>query len=368
MRIGIDAKWFYEGPPSGKVVVRNLIEHFIQLNTKNQIYLFLNKKHKNEEFPFINASVNIVYVWSGINLLSNVFILKYKAEKLKLDIVLFQNFPSYSKKFESIAFIHDALYLSYPQYYTFKERAYFYPLKYLARKSSLIITISEAEKKRLLKQGFSLSDNIKVAYHGINKAFKPKEDFKRAALESTKIEHKLPNEFLLYVGRLNVRKNIKNLLIAFEKIENKEIPLVIVGKMDHKMFDINSFIKQLKLEKRVIILNYVSNKHLPAIYAMATVFCFPSFAEGFGLPILEAMAARIPVLTSNTSSMPEIAGNSAHLVSPENISEIVEGINLLLSDKKYSNELSIKGYNRSLDFSWDKSAKRILNIIEENSK
>jgi glycosyltransferase involved in cell wall biosynthesis len=363
MKIGIDAKWFYEGPPSGQVVVQNLLEHLIKANKDHKFYLFLNIKHKHRPFPFVDKNVQLVYIWSGINLISNVFVLKRKAIALKLDVVLFQNFPALTKKFHSTALIHDALYITYPEFYTYPERAYFFPLKYLAQKSKLIFTTSNSEKERLVANNFSDAEKIKVVYHGVDQLFKPMNEIDPNTLKKISDKYHLPKHYLLYVGRLNVRKNIKNLLLAIKQIENKEIPLIIVGKNDSKMFDLISFIDENELTKRVLQLGFVPDEDLPLIYAGATLFCFPSFAEGFGLPILEAMATGVPVLTSNTTALPEIASDAAVLVSPNNIQEIANGINKLLSDELYVSQITKKGLDRAREFTWEKSAKTILNYL-----
>jgi glycosyltransferase involved in cell wall biosynthesis len=151
--------------------------------------------------------------------------------------------------------------------------------------------------------------------------------------------------------------------LAIKQIENKEIPLIIVGKNDSKMFDLISFIDENELTKRVLQLGFVPDEDLPLIYAGATLFCFPSFAEGFGLPILEAMATGVPVLTSNTTALPEIASDAAVLVSPNNIQEIANGINKLLSDELYVSQITKKGLDRAREFTWEKSAKTILNYL-----
>lgn len=365
MKIGIDAKWFYDGPPSGKVVVRNLLENLIRVNEDNELFIFLNMKHRQEIFPFVDSKIHLVYIWGGINLLSNIFVLNRKAKILKLDAVLFQNFSAITKKFHSIAFIHDILFLSHPHFFGFKEKLYFFPMKYLSKKSKLIITISNSEKNRLVKYNFSSPENIKVVYHGVDKIFRPKNEIDPNILLTIQNKYNLPEEFILYVGRLNIRKNIKNLLLAFKEIQNKEIPIVIVGKSDHKMFDIDSFITKNALSNRIILLGFVPDEDLPILYASASMFCYLSFAEGFGLPILEAMASGTPVLTSNTTSMPEIASDAAVLVSPSSVKEIENGINLLLQDKQYSNQITEGGLNRAKYFSWEKSAKMILKHITD---
>ena len=121
LKIGIDAKWFFSGPESGKVVVANLVENLIKINKKNRLYIFLDKKYRHADFPFKNENVKTVYIWRGINLISNLFVIPYYAKALGIDVVLFQYFISVSSKFINISFIHDIFFLTKPDYYTFRN-------------------------------------------------------------------------------------------------------------------------------------------------------------------------------------------------------------------------------------------------------
>ena len=207
-KLGIDAKWFFNGPASGKVVVVNLLEQLIKVNKTNQLFIFLDKKFKKIHFPFKDQNIKLIYIWSRINLFSNLFIIPYYAKILGIDVVLFQNFPALFSKCKNVLFIHDVLFLSNPEYYTLRERIYFSPLKYLVPKSSLIFTVSEEEKRRILKYYNINSNSIKVIYHGVNNIFKPIQQFPADLINNVKRLNNLPENYLLYVGRLNIRKNI----------------------------------------------------------------------------------------------------------------------------------------------------------------
>jgi glycosyltransferase involved in cell wall biosynthesis len=144
-------------------------------------------------------------VWAENNLLSNMFILPHYGNKLKLDALVFQNHPCYFSRFKRIAYIHDVLFLSFPEYYSVIERLYFAPLKFLARHSHFICTISNEEKNRLLKYGFSTDDNIDFIHHGVDNIFKPCEQYDPAYLNIIRSKYNLPEKFILFVGRLNIR-------------------------------------------------------------------------------------------------------------------------------------------------------------------
>ena len=151
MRIGIDAKWFFSGPPSGIVVVRNLVQHLLRQNRGHQIHLFLDRKTRNREFPFLSDNLHLHYVWAGNNQLANLFLLPRYARRLHLDSVLFINFSPIGRGFDKISLVLDVIFASNPEFFTFWERLYFFPIKFLTRRADRVCTISESEKSRLVK-------------------------------------------------------------------------------------------------------------------------------------------------------------------------------------------------------------------------
>ncbi|HET9826366.1 MAG TPA: hypothetical protein VFP87_13595, partial [Chitinophagaceae bacterium] len=140
MKIGIDAKWLFRGQISGKVFTENLLPELLALGPDIEWHIFLDKKDKNFAVPFGREKVNVHYVWARFNMLSNLFVLPNYAKALALDAVLFQTFSPHSKSFKSIVFIHDVLFKNYPQYFTWKERLYFKPLKWTIPLADKIIT------------------------------------------------------------------------------------------------------------------------------------------------------------------------------------------------------------------------------------
>lgn len=357
MKIGIDAKWFFDGPPSGRVVVRNIIEALLEVNKEDLFYLFLNKSDKHKTFPFLNNNVKLIYVKNINNALTNVLFLPLYSRKLKLDIILYQNFPSPFSR--SINYIHDVLFLEYPEYYTLKERLYLWPIKFLSKFSNHIITISESEKDRMVKHKISDSKNISVVYHGINKEYEKLHS--KESIDTFRKKYNLPEKFVLYLGRLNSRKNISTLIKALHKLEN--VTLVIAGKEDREIINLKQLILELKLGKRVIFLGHIPDNDITLLYSAANIFCFPSFAEGFGLPPLESMASGTPVIVSNTTSLPEVCSNAALYVDPKNSSELATQINRLITDENLYSKLVILGKERASSFNWTIAAEKINNIF-----
>lgn len=365
MRIGIDAKWYYSGPPSGVNVVRNIVNSLIKENTEHKIFIFLNRKDKilnYEDEIFQNNNVTCVYIPRKINFITNLFFFPIYYYKYELDVILFQNFvPFYNLgSTQAINYIHDFLFLDYPQYFSLKERVIYNFIKSSIKRTNHIITISDSEKKRIIKHSKKPSDSISFVYHGVDEKF-----YERNVEEKHNIitKYQLPPKYVLYVGRINIRKNIKTLLSSFSQIYNKDIALVIVGKEENNDVDFQETLYRLNIEKRVFVLGHIPDEDLGVIFSAAKIFVFPSFAEGFGLPPLEAMKSGVPSIVSNINSLNEVCGDCVLYFNPNNVDELKENINLLLENNLLYNNLKQKGLKRAEKFVWDNSAKELLKII-----
>lgn len=363
MKIGIDAKWYFTGNPSGKIVVRNLLEELLKIDNDDYFYIYLDRKDKNLLFPYKSDKIKIVYIWAGVNALSNIFIIPLISWKNKLDVVLFQYFTPFFSNFRKIAYIHDCKFRSNPEYYTFAERLYFFPLRILLKWSDLIVTVSETERRRI-EQYYKVNTNlVKVIYNGVSNKFKPISQFSKDFIEKIKKENELPDNYILYVGRLNIIKNISGLIKAIYFLQNKEISLIVVGEKDWKFKKVGKLIYSLKLEERIKFLGFKEDKELACIYALSTVFCFPSFAESFGMPAVEAMAAGVPVVVSDIPSIQEVCGNAGIYCNPNNPKDIAEKIDFLLSNENIRKEKIALGYKTSEKYKWENSARRILDMF-----
>lgn len=360
MKLGIDAKWFYNGPPSGRVVVRNLVKNIISINDYDQLHLFFNKCDKEKIFPYYNKQIHCHYIWCKNNLISNVLVLPIYSFNLKLDVVIFQNFSPFFSSFKRISYIHDIIYMSNPEFFTTAEQLYFSPIKYLARRAHRICTISENEKRRLINYRFGAAEKIDVIYHGISDEFKPKELHDNESLKAITLKYKLPEKYLLYVGRLNIRKNIVNLIKSVPMLKNKEIPLFLAGQYDWKTFNAGELAYRLGVKNRIVFTEFVENRHLPALYALSTIFCFVSYEEGFGLPVLEAMASGVPVIASSTSSIPEVCGGAGNYIDPHDPKSIARMIDTLLINKELYTKKKAMGLRRASLFKWEYSAEKII--------
>ena len=363
MRIGIDAKWFFHGNPSGRVVLQNILKYLINISHDHELYIFLKYNEKALFFPFVNPRVHLVYVWGKNNQLSNIFVLPKHIKRNKLDVMLFFSYAPFFSSVKKIVFIFDVIFKSNPEYFTIKEKIYFFPIKFLAANADHILTISNSEKERLMKYRFGRKNQIDVIYLGVDQKFKPLANHKSVDIERIIIKYQLPEKFLLYVGRLNIRKNIPNLLKAIPLLKDKSIKLVLGGKCDRKIFNVNEILNELNITDRVIQLGYIDDDDLPILYSLASIFCYISFDEGFGLPPLESLASGVPVVISNVGSLPEICGKAGIYCNPFDSKDVANKIDTLLEDKNVYLEKMRLGLNISSQFNWEKSAKDILNIM-----
>ena len=231
------------------------------------------------------------------------------------------------------------------------------------RRADRLIAISEFTKREIVRLFPQYEGKISVALGAVSPGFVPIDD--NVLLENVRSKHHLPERFILFVGTLEPRKNISGLLRAYSSIR-AQIPhrLVVVGGRGWKYSDVFDLIQKLDLSDSVLFTDYIPLEELPAVYSLAEIFCYPSFYEGFGLPVLEAMACGTPVVTSDITSLPEVAGDSALLADPASPEEIAEGLLTLAQNENLRENLSEKGKLRAKEFLWEKAAAATLEIYE----
>ena len=249
--------------------------------------------------------------------------------------------------------VHDLIPLLFPRWQTTRRVLYFkYFLKYRFRFVDRFIAVSNTTKQDLIDLFEIPEDKIDVVYEGVSEQFRPIE--------------KKRKDFILTVGTLEPRKNFKRIIEAYislrteEKISDK---LIIVGKKGWLFDDILTI--PGAFQDDIIFKGYVSEDELIRLFQLARFFIYPSMYEGFGLPILEAMACGCPVITSNTSSMPEVAGDAASLVDPYRIEEIKNAMYTLTNDAGLCTKMSAEGIRRASKFSWQRAAEQTSQVYEE---
>jgi len=232
-----------------------------------------------------------------------------------------------------------------------------------------IITISDFTKNELINYTNISPNKIKTIYLGADDEFKK---LSSNGIEDARIEYNLPNSYILYVGSEQSRKNFIFIIKAFYRLKKKynlnDLKLIKAGSPQisdaqrNKIFDL---IKELNLQKDVIFTNYVSEEYLVKLYNAADIFVYPSLYEGFGLPPLEAMACGCPVITSNTSSLPEVVGDAGIMIDPFDVDSLTESMHKILTDNDLKKELSKKSLERAKFFNWEKTADQTLEVYEE---
>ena len=340
----------------------NLLNYFKNISDKDLVFNVYLKNYNLEFLPKESPSFKYRFVrpkalWSQFSLPINL-ITENKNH-------VFFSPAHYAPRFCPIPLVvtlHDLSYYYYPDEFLKKD---LYKLlnwtKYSVQKAKKIIAVSQSTKKDIIKFLKVPENKIKVIYNGFEKKKK-----------NTSIKNKINinKPYILYVGTLQPRKNLITLVAAFNEFKKKypEYKLVIVGKKGWLYEDIFKTVKSFKLEKEVIFTGYVNSNVLIRLYQNAFCFVLPSFYEGFGIPILEAMSYSCPVICSNTSSLPEIAGDAALLFNPNNYSELLKQLLILKTNTNLRVKLIDKGLKRTKNFSWQKCAKETLDILIEAAK
>lgn len=297
-----------------------------------------------------------------------------KASKIRLSSYSLFHYPYFDPFFltlplkkvkPTIVTVHDLIPLKFPRHFPrgIRGEIKWQMQKFSLKSSAGIITDSKSSKKDISEViGFN-KEKIYVVYLAPDEEFKV---LKKEKLHQVVKKYNLPQNYILYVGDLNWNKNLSGLIKAFSKLRENDYYLVIIGKafLNKNLAERITFvklIKKLNLYERVKFLGFISTQELAAVYNLAKVYCQPSFYEGFGLPVLEAMACGCPVVSSNVSSLPEIVGEAALLIKPE-VEEIIQGLEKIIGNESLRNKLKEKGLHQASKFSWQKTARQTLEI------
>ena len=235
----------------------------------------------------------------------------------------------------------------------------------IAKNSKKVVTVSNFEKDRI-RNFMGLGDNLTAIYNGVGEHFVKITN--KEVLQKAKQKYKLPDNFMFFLGNTDPKKNTPNVLKAFADFNSNsetKYKLVMLDYEENALMQVLNSIGHPELRTDIVMTGYVPNTEMPAIINQCKVFLYPSLRESFGIPILEGMACGVPVITSNTSSMPEIAGDAALLVDPYKSDEIVDAIKQILSDDKFRESLCKKGIERAAQFSWKHMAEKYLELYKE---
>ena len=263
----------------------------------------------------------------------------------------------------TVVTVHDMSLRLYPGCHPVRRLLLNRPLLHVAiRQASSIVTVSNSARRDLLRLHGVAPDRVSVVHEAASSVFRPIND--RDRLDDMRARYNLPRRFMLYVGTIEPRKNLARLMEAFAAARRGGIPhhLVCVGPYGWSSRDLSGRIARLGIQDAVHFTGYVPFDHLPSIYNLGEFFAFPSLYEGFGLPVVEAMACGIPVLTSSTSSLGEIAGDAAVTIDPTDTAAMTAAIVALATDAELRRDRSERGLQRARSFSWEQTARQMLAV------
>lgn len=377
MRIGIDIRLIGKQQTGSEAVFFNLVKNLAKIDSENEYFLFTDVLDENflpeirQKLGILNRkNFKIVSLKSSNKFIWNLRTLPNYLKKNPVDVYHTQYITPFfvPKNIKIITHIHDVSFLAYPE---FIKKSDLFFLEILIptslKRADKIIAVSEFTKNEIIKYYGTDSQKIETVYNAVSEDFL-KSDYSGNELFKIREKYNLPEKYILYIGTMQPRKNIPMLINAFASVKNRipEIKLVLAGNKKAHNFDkkIDKEIKRLKLENEAIFSGFVDEKDKTALFQMAEVFVYPSLYEGFGIPILEAMSQKIPVLASKIPVHSEIAGEAGLYFNPESLDDLSEKLYNSLTDKNSREKMIYSEYQRSMFFSWEKSAQEMLDIYK----
>ncbi len=371
MRIAVNTRLLLKGKLEGigwftyesfKLIVRSHPEHE---------FFFIFDRKFDKEFIFSDNVTPIVvgpparhpilhFIWYEISIPR---ILK----KIKPDIFISpDSYLSLSSKYPDLIVIHDLNFEHFPEHMPWLSRKYYkYFTPRFAKKSKRIATVSEFSKSDIAEKYNIDPGKIDVVYNGAGEKFKPVSDFEK---KNIKQKYSAGCDYFVFVGALNPRKNLSNIFKAFDSFKSAyqtEIKFVVVGEKMYWSNEIKSTYEKLQHKDDVIFAGRLEQDDLCKVVGAAIALVYPSIFEGFGIPIIEAFNAEVPVITSNITSMPEIAGDAALLVDPSNVEQIATAMHKISHNSAFANSLIEKGKAQRIKFSWEITSENVWRSIEK---
>jgi glycosyltransferase involved in cell wall biosynthesis len=375
MRIGIEAQRIFRKSKHGMdMVALELIKQLQIIDDKNEYFIFVNNYDDFHALPKV-TNFNIVKVNFSPYPLWEQYYLPKAVKDTGVELLhCTSNTSPTTIDVPLILTLHDIIYL---EKWNFTAGTSYQILGNLYRRwnvpiavklASHIITVSDFEKEKIKRYFKFNDDQVSTAYNGVGKHFKTITD--KEELLRTKKLYNLPDDFMFFLGNTDPKKNVIGVLRALSIIKQKGLLKSKLVMFDINREFLNGIMKQINdntLIDDIVFCDYVPNTDLPAIYSQAKLFLYPSLRESFGIPLLEAMACGTPIITSNTSSMPEVADNAAFFINPFEPIEIANAIIELQSNQSKCDELILNGKKRVEHFTWKENAQQTIEIYNKYS-
>lgn len=350
--------------------IRNLLEA-VSARPEAERYRFrvYARKAGREAMPALPGNFEVVEEESPGYSLAELTRFAFRLFRDRLDLFHATHYVLPPLRGRAVVTIHDIIHLLYPEF--LPNRAALIYARVMIRRALVradrIITVSYNSKRDLVDYFGIAPSRIEVIYNGVSPRFRPDipEEERRRVAE----KHGLPHPYLLFLGGEKPHKNAQNVVRAFAEARRRrpDLPhaLVLAGPVPRNPARIDALIGALDVGRSIVRPGRIPEEDLPGLFAGADVLLYPTLYEGFGLPVVEAMACGTPVLTSSTSALQEIAGGYAYLVDPLDVDAIARGIVLLTSDPKVRSDFVLLGRKRARDFSWEKAAARTLEVYAD---
>lgn len=373
MKIGIEAQRIFRRQKHGMdVVVLELIKQIQQQDQENEYIVFV-KDGPDKGCLQETANVKIEVLpgfsypdWEQVSL-------PKAAKRHKLDLLhLTSNTAPLSSPVPTIITLHDIIFLEKlsfggTAYQNFGNIYRRWNVPRVVQKAEKIITVSQFEKEHILAKLPKLEGKLEMVHNGVSPIFRRCEprDLHVRAIKDT---YQLPDLYLFFLGNMAPKKNMRGVLKAYAlylSMSTEPLPLVMAETSKEELSQVLDELELTHLIPHIQLTGYIPQQYLPAIYASCQLFLYPSLRESFGMPIVEAMACGAPVISSNTSSMPEVAGGAACLVDPTDHEELGSAIHQLLQQEDWRQELIRKGHINAQRFSWHRHAEKVLRLYAE---
>jgi glycosyltransferase involved in cell wall biosynthesis len=379
MNIGFDAKRYFHNNTGLGNYSRTLVNGLANFYPEHQYFLF-NPKASNKFSVPLQSNIHEILPQKFSNKIFSSFwrsrgvIKDLKQNNIDIYHGLSHEIPVGigSSGIRSVVTIHDLIFERYPQQFNpIDVRIYRKKFKYASHNADAVIAISKQTRQDLINLYNVQEEKIYTCYQSCDPAFTKQVD--TTEKENIRNRYKLPQTFFLYVGSVIERKNLLGICKAMVLMKS-DIPLVVIGDGGKYKKQVQQFINSAGLHKKVIFLseqedvkqdpNFQTPQTFAAIYQMAVALVYPSYYEGFGIPVLEALCSKLPVITSKTSCLPETGGDAAYYVNPENANEIAEAMEKLLSDENLRDRMKAEGLLHAQQFTLEKCTQSVMDVYK----